>query len=535
MTMFDTVKKFPVCAVFVFLMFLPEGVAAGRPSQQVPDRPNILFILVDDMGWSDLGCYGSEIHTPHIDSLAADGIRFTQFYNTAKCNTSRASLLTGLYHQQCDMTRPNVIKNGVTLAEVLRPAGYRTLASGKHHGTENLLDRGFDHYYGLRDGCCNYWNPGVQRDGEPAPARKSRIRYWCDDETTFHPYTPEDKNFYTTDAFTDKALAWLDEPQLDEQPFFLYLAYTAPHYPLHAWPEDIAKYEGMYDKGYLAIRKARYERMVKMGLIDPEQNPMPEWHGKDWDGLDDLERKKEARRMEIYAGMLDRADQNIGRILNKLRAQGKLDNTLILFASDNGGCPEENINAKDKSTRLEDFGTVGTYEAVGQSWATVQNTPLRKWKTYSHEGGARTPLIACWPAGIKNAGGFYSEPGHFIDIMPTLVELTGAAYPDKANGKKILPMQGISLLPAFDGKPLVRPNPIYWQYKLGGAIRDGNMKAVFWDTKGQDRQWELYDFSKGQNETDDLAQTMPEKLEAMKQQWQEWFRFVFCLRNSQVS
>lgn len=509
------------------IMMLVAGVTLLSLSAAA-EKPNILFILVDDMGWSDLGYYGSEIQTPNIDSLAENGIRFTQFYNTAKCNTTRASLLTGLYHQQCDMTRPRVMKNSVTLGEVLRPAGYRTLASGKHHGTENLIDRGFDHYYGLRDGACNFWNPGVKRDGEPAPARKKTVRYWCDDATTYHPYTPEDRNFYTTDAFSDKALQWLDEPQLNDQPFFLYLAYTAPHYPLHAWPEDIAKYKGMYDKGYLAIRKTRYERLVKMGLIDPEKNPLPEWDGDDWNALDDLERQKEIRRMAIYAAMLDRADQNIGRILNKLKEQGKLENTLILFASDNGGCPEEanQIKAQNKSTRLEDFGTVASYESVGQSWATVQNTPLRKWKTYSHEGGIRTPLIAYWPAGIKKGGTLCDQPGHLIDIMPTLVELTGAHYPDAVSGNPIPPMQGISLLPAFEGKEIVRPNPIFWQYKAGGAIRDGNMKAVFWDQKGQPRKWELYDFSKVRNETDDLSNTMPEKLDAMKTQWQQWYDSV---------
>lgn len=488
------------------------------------EKPNIMFILVDDMGWSDIGCYGSEINTPHIDSLASHGLRFSQFYNTAKCNTSRASLLTGLYHQQTDMTRPRAVKNGATLAEVLRPAGYRTLASGKHHGRENLIDRGFDHYYGLRDGASNFWNPGGQREGEPAPARKGD-RYWCDDETTYHPYTPEDPDFYTTDAFTDRALQWLDDPALNEKPFFLYLAYTAPHFPLHAWPSDIAKYEGVYDEGYQPIREARYERMVKMGLIDPEKNPLPEWDGKDWASHDDLERRKEIRRMQIYAAMLDRLDQNIGRVLNKLKAQGKLDNTLIMFASDNGGCPDGAIRAKDKSTRLEDFGKVNSYETVEQSWATVQDTPLRKWKGFSHEGGIRTPFIVSWPAGIQNAGGVYREPGHLIDIMPTLLEITGASYPLKANGQKVLPAEGISLVPAFEGKPLVRAKPLYWEYSEGFAIRDGNLKAVRlrW---AKDKEWELYDFSQDENETNDLAAKMPGKLQSMKQQWQKWYESV---------
>lgn len=488
------------------------------------EKPNVLFILVDDMGWSDVGSYGSEIQTPNIDALATQGVRFTQFYNTAKCNTSRACLLTGLYAQQCGMMGPREMIHSVTLGEVLRTAGYRTLASGKHHGTENLMDRGFDHYYGLRDGCCNFWNPGVQRPGEPAPGRKGMVRFWCDDAETYHPFTPEQKGFYTTDAFTDKALDWLDEKALQEKPFFLYLAYTAPHYPLHAWPGDIAKYKGKYDAGYEAIRKARYERMVKMGLVDPVKSPLPEWDGGDWKALSGIELEKEIRRMEIYAAMLDRVDQNIGKVLAKLRQQGKLENTLIMFASDNGGCAE-GAGAKFKSTKLEDFGTVASYETVGRNWATVQNTPLRKWKNYSHEGGIRTPLIVSWPGRIKNAGGFSHQPGHLIDIMPTLVALTGATYPETFNERPIPPMQGISLLPALAGGALERGKPIFWQWSQGGAIRDGDMKAVFWG-RGATAEWELHDLSKNLNETENLAGEMPERLEGLKQQWHAWFAGV---------
>ncbi|MDT8389131.1 MAG: arylsulfatase [Lentisphaeria bacterium] len=488
------------------------------------EKPNIVLTLVDDMGWSDLGCYGSEINTPNIDSLARQGVRFTQFYNTAKCMTSRASLLTGLYPQQCGMMSPNKITNAVTLGEVLRPAGYRTLASGKHHGTETLFNRGFDHYYGLRDGCCNFWNPGGQREGEPAPGRKKRVRYWCDDETTYHPYTPKSRTFYTTDAFTDKALDWLDDKEQAEKPFFLYLAYTAPHYPLHAWPEDIAKYKGCYDEGYIAIRKARYEKMVKTGLVDPEKSPLPEWDGNDWDTLPEEERQKEIRRMEIYAAMLDRVDQNLGRVIDKLKAQGKFENTIFLFASDNGACAED-TGARQKSTRLEDFGSVASYETVGRSWATVQNTPLRKWKNYSHEGGIRTPLIVSWPGKIKNPGGFCHTSGHLIDMMPTFVELTGAQYPGPAAGGPVPPMQGVSLLPALDGQPLTRGNPIFWQWSGGGAIRKDDMKAVFWG-RGNTRAWELHDMSKNLTETADLAEAMPGKLRELSSQWQDWHTSV---------
>jgi arylsulfatase A-like enzyme len=500
--------------------FLCLIITALATTAHAEKKPNIIFVLVDDMGWSDLGCYGSEIKTPNIDSLANQGIRFRQFYNTAKCNTSRACLLTGLYAQQCGMMSPSKLANSVTLGEVLKTAGYRTLASGKHHGTENLMDRGFDHYYGLRDGACNFWNPGKQRPGEPEPGRKNAVRFWCDDEKTFHPFTPEDRDFYTTDAFTDKALGWLAEDELDTKPFFLYLAYTAPHYPLHAWPEDIAKYKGTYDKGYEAIREARYARMVSIRLIDPEKSPLPEWTERKWSDLSEADKAKEIKRMEIYAAMLDRVDQNIGRVLAKLKEQGKLDDTLIMFASDNGACAE-GAGGKTKSTKIEDFGTVASYETVGQSWATVQNTPLRKWKNYSHEGGVRTPLIVSWPKRIKSDGEYRDQPGHLIDIMPTIVELTGATYPEAGNNKAIPPMQGISLLPAFDGKPLKREKPIFWQWSSGGAIRDGDMKAVFWGA-GAKRKWELYNLSKDTNETSDLSAIMPEKLKSLESRWQEW-------------
>jgi arylsulfatase len=510
------IKRLTAGTVALCCCFSAAQATAERESRQV--RPNILFILVDDMGYSDLGCYGGEIETPNIDSLAENGLRFTQMYNTAKCMTSRACLLTGVYAQQCGMDRqPVAMINSVTLGEVLRPAGYRTLASGKHHGTENLFDRGFDHYYGLRDGCSNLWNPGVKRAGEAEPGRK-RTRTWCDDAKTVSPYTPEDRKFYATDAFTDKPLTWLDEKALDDKPFFLYLAYTAPHYPLHAWPEDIAKYEGRYDAGFAAIQQARYQRMVDIGLIDPAKTPFEPMAESAWKKLKGEALAKEIKRMEIYAAMLDRVDQNIGRILAKLKEQGKLNNTLIMFASDNGACAEAS-GAKIKSTKLEDFGSVASYETVGKNWATVQNTPLRNWKNYSHEGGIRTPFIVNWPDRIKDGGGFYHEPAHLIDIMPTLVDLTGAIYPKTFEGKTITPMQGVSLLPAFESKPLMRDKPIFFQWKKGGAVRDGDWKAVFWGNK-----WELFDMSADHNESNDLSSQYPEKMGTMKELYQNWYQ-----------
>lgn len=504
--------------LLAWLTALPLAVGCLCNDAYGAERPNIIFILVDDMGYSDLGCYGGEIETPNIDALAENGLRFTQMYNTAKCMPSRACLLTGVYAQQCGMDRrPVDIKHAVTLGEVLRPAGYRTLASGKHHGTENLFERGFDHYYGLRDGCSNMWNPGVKREGEAEPGRK-RSRSWCDDAKTHYPYTPEDRSFYVTDAFTDKPLQWLDEKELDDQPFFLYLAYTAPHYPLHAWPEDIAKYEGRYDAGYASIQRARYQRMVDIGLIDPEKTSFKPVNDAAWTRFNGEPLAKEIKRMEIYAAMLDRVDQNIGRLLGKLKEQKKLDNTLIMFASDNGACAE-GTGAKIRSTKLEDFGSVASFETVGRTWATVQNTPLRNWKNYSHEGGIRTPFIVSWIGRITKPGSFYHEPVHFIDIMATLVDLTGAPYPETFAGKNITPMQGISLLPAFRNEPLVRKQPLFFHWSQGGAVRDGKWKAVYWG-----KTWELYDLSIDHNEANDLAAQSPERIRTMQQAHHAWLQ-----------
>ncbi|XOV92549.1 MAG: arylsulfatase [Bacteroidota bacterium] len=503
----------------VSLTLLLSMILMGCSNKEQPSKkPNILFIMVDDMGYSDLGCYGGEINTPNIDELANNGIRFTQFYNTAKCMSSRACFLTGLYAQQTEMDkRPLELKNAVTLGEVLQTVGYRTYLSGKHHGTENLYYRGFDHYFGWRDGGGNYWNPGVKREGEPAPANKGIIRYWCDDSLTYHPYTPEDKNFYTTDVFTNMALEWLNEEELDESPFFLYLAYQAPHYPLHAWPEDIQKYKGHYDDGYLAIRAKRYQKMVDIGLIDPLKSPLPEMAPEKWDTLSGLELEKEKLRMEIYAAMVDRVDQSIGKIIAKLKQQKKYENTLIMFASDNGACAED-PRVSNRSTNIEDFGKISSYEVVGENWATVQNTPLRYWKNYSHEGGIRTPFIVSWPNYIKEKGSINNQTGHFIDIMSTLVELSGAEYPVTFNGNPIIPMQGVSLMPTFKGDPIHRDKPIYWQWSRGGGIREGNIKAVFWND-----QWELYDLTNNPNETNNLSNVEPEKLQDLINKWERWY------------
>ncbi len=488
------------------------------------ELPNIILISADDLGWSDLGCYGSEVKTPNIDRLAQEGIRFTQFHNTSKCFPSRACLLTGVYAQQSgyDRSFKEPLKNAVTLGEVLRNAGYITLWSGKHHGLENPIYRGFDHYYGLKDGACNYFNPGVQRPGEGAPARKSWTgekakRAWCIDSLMFTPYTPKCKDFYTTDYFTHYAVDWLEQYSDDKRPLFLYLAYTAPHDPLMAWPEDIKKYEGRYDEGYEPIRNARYARQREMGLNDPSYR-LSEATYPSWDTLSQEMKKEEIRKMEVYAAMIDRLDQNIGRILKSLEETGRRENTLIMFVSDNGASSEM-VYIDD------DYGEIGTmtlWSSLGPNWANVSNTPFRYYKNYSYEGGINTPLIAHWPGNIE-PGTFSRFPGHFIDIMATYVDITGASYPGEFNGSEITPLQGESLLPAFRGEDALRSKPLFWEWSEGQAMRDGQWKLVRW---GKENSWDLYDISEDPTETNNLAASSNERVQAMEQQYLAWKKRV---------
>ena len=482
--------------------------------------PNIILISADDMGWSDLGSYGSEIHTPNIDQLANQGMRFTQFHNTSKCFPSRACLLTGVYAQQSgyDRSYNEPFKHAVTLGEVLRNAGYITLWSGKHHGVENPVYRGFDHYYGLKDGACNHFNPGEQRPGEGVPARKSWTgekakRAWCIDSMMYTPYTPEATDFYTTDYFTHYAVDWLEQYQDDKRPLFLYMSYTAPHDPLMAWPEDIRKYEGVYDEGYETIRLARYGRQLEMGLIDDNYS-LSEANYPLWDTLSQEVKREEIRKMEVYAAMIDRLDQNIGRILKSLEETGRRENTLIMFVSDNGASAEM-VHIDD------DYGEIGTmtrWSSLGPQWANVSNTPFRYYKNYSYEGGINTPLIAHWPGKIMP--GTYSRfPGHFIDIMATYVDISGASYPEEFHGSEITPLQGESLLPAFQEEETLRSKPLYWEWSKGQAIREGDWKLVRW---GKENPWDLYKVSDDPTETNNLASAYPERVQDMEQQFMDW-------------
>jgi arylsulfatase A-like enzyme len=504
--------------ILVPVLFLFPGSTSC--TRQEPVLPNILLICADDLGWSDVGCYGSEVHTPNIDALARQGMRFTQFHNTSKCFPSRACLLTGLYAQQCgyDRSFEQPLRNAVTLGEVLRGAGYITLWSGKHHGLENPVYRGFDHYYGLKDGACNYFNPGEQRPGEGAPARKGRPgskrdREWCIDSVMYRPYNPEAKDFYTTDYFTRYALKWLEEYREDDRPLFLYLAYTAPHDPLMAWPEDIRKYEGMYDAGYEKIRQERYHRQLGMGLIDSTYRLSVPLYPP-WDSLPAEMKKEEIRKMEVYAAMIDRLDQDIGKVVEKLKETGRWKNTLVLFVSDNGASAEV-VYIED------DYGETGTmtrWSSLEGRWANVSNTPFRYYKNYSFEGGINTPLIARWPGKIQ-PGSFSRFPGHFIDIMATLVDVTGAPYPREYNGEEIFPMEGESLLPAFNGEEVTRTEPLFWEWQHGQAVRYGDWKLV---RHGLERDWDLYRVTSDPTETMNLAPENPRKVEEMERLFLSW-------------
>ena len=482
-------------------------------------RPNIVLLFVDDMGYSDLGCYGGEIRTPHLDRLAEGGIRYTQAYNTSKCWTSRISLLTGQYHHRSGRD----FNDTALVGEVLQPAGYRTWWSGKHHASFNPHKRGFDHFSGFLGGAINFWNPGGKaRPGEEEPGWRA-VYTWAFDEREVKPFVP-DPSFYATDTFTDWALEWMDEERSEDEPFFLFMAYNAPHWPLHAHAEDIARYEGVYDAGYEAIRTARYRRQLKMGLFDEETAPLSSPEHKRWESLSAEERKAEALRMRIHAAMVDRVDQNVGRLVAKLKALGEFDNTLILFLVDNGSSHER--PGRSVKSLAAEWGTVGSFEAIGPGWANATNSPLRKWKVQGLEGGICTPMIAHWPEGIRlRPGAISREPCHLIDFVPTFMELAGerARYPDG-----IPPPDGISLVPTFRGGKLQRQEPLFFQYGSWQSVREGRWKLV---QQGRS-PWQLYDLSADRTETRNLAGKQPERVAGMQARWEQWAKEVGAQRKS---
>ncbi len=474
-------------------------------AQEPPAKPNIVIILADDMGYSDIGCYGSEIATPNIDRLAAGGLRFTQFYNTARCCPTRASLLTGLYSHQAgighmveDRKLPayegRLNDRCVTIAEALRPAGYFTTMVGKWHVGQKRphwpVDRGFDRYFGLINGGTNYFklDSGVTLalDGNAVPAGE---------------------DFYITDAFTDHAVKFLDEAKEKKKPFLLYTAFTSPHWPLHARPDDIAKYRGKYMDGWDALREKRHRRMIELGIVDakwpmtPRDNTAPAWEAaKNKDDLD--------LRMAIYAAQIDRMDQSIGRILAKLREIGAEKNTLVMFLSDNGGCAEDIHRGKPGAV----VGTADSYESYGLPWANASNTPFRSYKHWVHEGGISTPFIASWPEVITKSG-FIHEPAHLIDIMATCLDLGRADY-----SKDKTPVEGLSLAPIFREGKRKGHGEIYWEHEGNRAVRQGKWKLVA-RHKGE---WELYDIDADRTELKDLAAANPDKAKELAAKHDAW-------------
>ena len=485
------------------------------------NRPNIVLIMADDMGYSDLGCYGGEIQTPNLDKLAADGLRFTQFYNTARCCPTRASLMTGLYPHQTGMgwmTAANLDHKGytgdlnkecVTIAEVLKQAGYSTYMTGKWHLTyDKYLDgpkhswprqRGFERFYGTIKGGGSYFKPDKLTDNN------TRIQ-------------APDEDYYYTDAISDNAVKFITEHRQSKgnEPFFLYVAYTCPHWPLHARPEDIAKYRGKYLKGWDTVRGERHKRMIEMGLVKKDWSITPrDKKVKAWDEVDQAKKELWDLRMAVYAAQIDCMDQGIGRIVSAVEQAGKLDNTLIVFLSDNGGCAE-GISRKDKDIEL--LGTDDSFESYHINWANASNTPFRLYKHWVHEGGIATPLIAHWPARIKSRGELRHQPGHVIDIMATCIDIGNTKYPRQYQGNKIIPIEGKSLTPAFDNKTIKR-EALYWEHESNRAIRIGKWKLV---AKGKDGPWELYNLESDRTELNDVSGKYPARTKKMATMWQSW-------------
>jgi arylsulfatase A-like enzyme len=498
------------------LSLLSALLLAGAGAQGA-DKPNIVVILVDDMGYSDLGCYGSEIPTPNIDSLAKGGLRFTQFYNTARCCPTRAALLTGLYSHQAGVG--HMVENQklpgyvghlndscVTMAEVLKPAGYFTAMSGKWHVGQNQgvtpKKRGFDR-------CLNAAAGGFYFADAP------RAELFLDDVKLANDDPRLPKDWYTTDLWTTFGLKFVDEALAAKKPFYLHLCHNAPHFPLQAPKADIEKFLGKYQLGWEDVRARRYARQLEMGLIDKAwvSSPLPD-AVKAWKDVPAEEQKRFDHLMATYAAVVNHMDKSVGDLVAGLRQRGVLDNTLILFMSDNGGNAESGAKGRTEG----DPSTGKSQWYCGESWAYAENTPFRLYKHFNHEGGVATPFIAHWPAGIAAKGEFRRQQGHVIDVMATVVEVAGATYPKEFDGHAILPMEGRSLVPAFADKPIER-EAIYWEHEGNAAVRVGDLKLV---RQGRNGAWELYDMKVDRTELHDLAKSLPEKAKELAALWQAW-------------
>ena len=537
-----------------FLKWIGLGAAAAVSPRCVTGatarRPNIILIMADDMGYSDIGCFGSEIQTPHLDKLAGNGVAFTQFYNGARCCPTRAALLTGLYAHQASMGgmepdwkapgyRGNINKQCVTLAEALKFNGYATYMTGKWHLTRNVrarnpqdkhnwpCQRGFDRYYGTIAGAGNYYTPAtLTSDNEDITQRAK-----------------DDKNFYYTDAISDNTVKFINEHcrRDKSKPFFQYVAYTAPHWPLHALREDRAKYKGVYDGGWDKLRASRLKKIHRLKLLDAKWPLSPSSAECSWVDLPkrDLPKQFEqikvvnkknlhafmSMKMEIYAAQIDRMDQGIGRIVKCLEENGILRNTMVVFLADNGGCSEWSIYGglmarKDHNTFKENGGPL-SYDSYGSGWACASNTPFRYYKHYIHEGGISTPLIVHWPAKVKPDGKYRRQVGHIIDFMPTFLDAAGGKYPARYNGNVIQPTEGKSLLPAIVNNGPIERDYLCWEHHGNRAIRIGDWKLV---ARGEKSRWELYNMKADRTELNDLAAKEAGRVKEMNDKWWAWAR-----------
>ncbi len=500
-------RKVEAMSLVIILMFRHHSLALAvlllgscfAASVSSAARPNVIVIMVDDLGYSDIGCYGGEIETPTLDALATGGLRFSQFYNTAKCHSSRVSLLTGQY---CIAAGDVALSHAVTSAEVLGEAGYFTAMTGKWHLKQEPTDFGFQRYFGHLSGACNFF--------------KGDATFRLNGEAWKVPAA----DFYTTVANVDFALDFLSEARGTEKPFYLYVAFNAPHAPLHALPEDYAKYEGRYDAGWDQIRDARIAKQQELGLLPEALEPSPRPpHVRAWEELVPWEREYEINRMVTLAAMIDRVDREIGRLVEDLRGHNELENTLILFVSDNGACPYDR-----KKPQLNVEPTNGD-TSLGDStgWAWARNAPFRFYKQNQFEGGISTPGIVHWPAGLKTEpGAIVDTPAHLIDVLPSLADLSDAKIPEQHPTRELRAVSGISLRPIFEGGEVNRPEPIHFQFASDYGLRDGDWKLVSF--KGQ--EWELYNLANDRTERNNLASSEPERLAAMVAKWKQMSRDV---------
>ena len=524
---------------------LPFGCGFQPAPNEADSRPNLIIMMADDMGFSDIGCYGGEIQTPRLDQLASNGLRFKQFYNGARCCPTRAQLMTGLYAHQAGvghMMTPyfkdgepiasyagDLSPHAVTIAEVLRPAGYTTLMSGKWHVTPAVgsgdpvnqknwpVQRGFDRFYGTIHGAGSFYDPAsltLQND----------------------PVEPDSDDFYYTDAIGDHASQFIREAPADK-PFFLYMPFTSPHWPLHAPDADVEKVKGRYDAGWDALRESRLARMREISLISddwplsPRDPSVPAWEDAD-------NKEWESRRMEVYAAQIEVMDRNVGKVVDTLADLGKLDNTLILFLADNGGCAEilhagrtalhfpvetrDGRPVKLGNDPAEMPGQDDDYQSYGPPWANTSNTPFRYYKHWVHEGGISSPLIAHWPAGISETGGWTNEIAHLIDLMATCADLGQADYPAEREGVAVTPLEGKSLAPVFRAGSRPGHDAVYWEHEGNRAIRQGKWKLVSKWSEPENGRWELYDMEADRSELNDLAADNPEKVAELSALWQTW-------------